>query len=165
MQTEATRIHSYSSQWRILRIGRRNTHPFDRKRKNELFLVVDRLKVDPSAKGRVFEAVENAALMGNNKLTVIHENQDIPFNLAFAVESTGKSYPEITPHTFAFNTSEGMCPDCLGLGYQYGANLVKNPDLLELSIFKLVRELWQINYHTSAFAYVESFLSAEDIDS
>ena len=40
------------------------------------------------------------------------EEKDIPFNLAFAVESTGKSYPEITPHTFAFNNAEGMCPDC-----------------------------------------------------
>ncbi len=40
----------------------------------------------------------------------------MPFNLSFAVESTGKSYPEITPHTFAFNNAEGMCLDCLGLG-------------------------------------------------
>ena len=41
--------------------------PFDRKRKNELFLVIDRLKVDPTIKPRLFEAVENAATIGEGK--------------------------------------------------------------------------------------------------
>lgn len=138
--------------------------PFDRKRKNELFLVVDRLKVDPSAKARLFEAVENAASMGGNKLVVMHEKEDIPFNLSFAVESTGKSYPEITPHTFAFNTPEGMCLDCLGLGYQYGANLIHNPDVLEKSIHGLIRFLWLDRFNPSSFAYVEQILEMQGID-
>lgn len=138
--------------------------PYQRKRRNEFCLVVDRLKVDPSAKARLFEAVENAALMGNNQLIVLHENQEIPFNLTFAVESTGKSYPEITPHTFAFNTSEGMCHDCMGLGYQYGANLIYNPDLLEFSILRLMRGFWRDFFTPQAFAYVELFLSTAGID-
>ena len=69
---------------------------------------------------------------------IVHEDKDIPFNLAFAVESTGKSYPEITPHTFAFNTAEGMCLDCFGLGYQYGANLVQKPEIMGQSIHRPV---------------------------
>lgn len=138
--------------------------PFDRKRKNELYLVIDRLKVDPSAKARLYEAVENASSIGGGKLMVMREDQEIPFNLAFAVESTGKSYPEITPHTFAFNTPEGMCSDCMGLGYQYGANLIHNPDILEHSVIGLMRYLWQENFNQSAFAYVELFLEEEGID-
>lgn len=138
--------------------------PFDRKRKNELYLVIDRLKVDPSAKTRLYEAVENASSIGGGKLMVLREDQEIPFNLAFAVESTGKSYPEITPHTFAFNTPEGMCPDCMGLGYQYGANLIHNPDILEHSVIGLMRYLWQENFSQSAFAYVELFLEEKGID-
>lgn len=138
--------------------------PYDRKRKNELLLVVDRLKVDPSSKSRLHEAIENAASMGNNKLIVLREKEEVLFNLAFAVESTGKSYPEITPHTFAFNTLEGMCLDCMGLGYQYGANLMHNPDILDLSIVGLIRHLWQDSFTPSAFAYVELFLDAEGID-
>jgi excinuclease ABC subunit A len=142
-----------------------NDIPFDRKRKNELFLVVDRLKVDPSAKARLYEAVENAASIGGNKLVVLREvNKEVPFNLAFAVESTGKSYPEITPHTFAFNTSEGMCLDCMGLGYQYGANLLHHPDILEHSILGLMRYLWQDHFSQSSFAFVEQFLEAKEID-
>lgn len=138
--------------------------PFDRKRKNEIYLVIDRLKVDPSAKARLYEAVENAAAMGGGKLLVMREDQEVPFNLDFAVESTGKSYSEITPHTFAFNTLEGMCIDCMGLGYQYGANLMHNPDILDHSVVGLIRYLWQDYFTKSSFAHVELFLEESDID-
>lgn len=137
--------------------------PYDRKRKNELYLVIDRLKINPSIHHRLFEAIENAAEIGNNKLLVIRGEADIPFNLAFAVESTGKSYPEITPHTFAFNTAEGMCPDCLGLGYQYGANLVQKQEFMDLSPASLIRTLWGDNYTKEADSLFMSFLEASKI--
>lgn len=159
-----TRIRLNGEFYDLEQEGEMRVISFDRKRKNELFLVIDRLKVDPSIKSRLYEAVENAASRGGNKLTVLRENKEVPFNLAFAVESTGKSYPEITPHTFAFNTSEGMCPDCMGLGYQYGANLIHNPDILEHSILGLMHYLWQDNFSPSSFAFVEHFLEQEEID-
>jgi excinuclease ABC subunit A len=138
---------------------------FDRKRKNELFLVVDRLKVNSTIKNRLFEAVENATHIGEGKILVVRENLgDVFFNLAFAVESTGKSYPEITPHTFAFNNAEGMCPDCLGLGYQYGANLTQKPEIMEQSISGLIRFFWMDKYNPAAFSILETFLEAEGID-
>lgn len=142
-----------------------NTIQFDRKRKNELFLVVDRLKVNAAMRHRLFEAVENAATIGSGKLVIMREETDVPFNLAFAVESTGQSYPEITPHTFAFNTAEGMCMECLGLGYQYGANLMQKREIMDQSVTGLLRFLWLDKYSTKAFFLVEAFLHAEGIDS
>lgn len=140
------------------------TMQFDRKRKNELFLVIDRLKMNPTIRHRLAEAVENATEIGSGKLTVVREQGDVPFNLAFAVESTGKSYPEITPHTFAFNTAQGMCMECLGLGYQYGANLVQNTEIMEQSIAGLIRLLWLGTYNSKAISTLEIFLKAEKID-
>jgi len=141
-----------------------NTIVFNKKRKNELLLVIDRLKVDPTIRSRLYEAVENASALGNGKLVVMRENEDLLFNLAFAVESTGKSYPEITPHTFAFNTAEGMCLDCLGLGYQYGANLGQKADILTNSLYGLLRYLWDEHFSHKAFTCVEVFCEAEGID-
>jgi excinuclease ABC subunit A len=138
---------------------------FDRKRKNELLLVIDRLKVNSTIKNRLFEAIENASSMGQGKLIVLRESGDVLFNLSFAEESTGKSYPEITPHTFAFNHADGMCLDCLGLGYQYGANLTQRPEIMEQSIAALIRFLWQDKYNSVAFELLETFLEAENIDS
>lgn len=137
--------------------------PFDRKRKNDLFLVIDRLKVDPSSKTRLFEAVEHAALFGGNRIIVLREKEEVLFNLAFAVEKTGKSYPEITPQTFAFNTPEGMCFDCMGLGYQYGAHL-QHSEFLDNTIAGFVRNLWQDRFSSSALAHLELFLESENID-
>jgi len=105
--------------------------PYDPKRKNELLLVVDRLKVDPSMKILLLEAVSTASKMGKGKLIIMHgdtdKEKDRFFNLAFAVEETGESYPEITPQTFAFNTHEGMCPECQGLGFTWGFDLSSVP--------------------------------------
>lgn len=138
--------------------------PFDRKRKNELLLVIDRIKADPTIKNRVYEAVENAAKIGNSKVVVLRESGDVFFNLAFAVESTGKSYPEITPQTFAFNTPEGMCLECEGLGYQYGANLTQNMTIMEYSINDLMKTLWLMHSSQSAFEMLYTFLESEKID-
>ena len=137
---------------------------FDKKRKNELYLVIDRLKVNPTIHHRLFEAVENAALIGDGKLIVVREDKDVLFNLAFSVESTGKSYAEITPHTFAFNTAEGMCFDCLGLGYQYGANLTQNPDIMAFSILGLLKVLWGNYYSRIAQHTLEIMADAEGVD-
>ncbi|MEI8124673.1 MAG: excinuclease ABC subunit UvrA [Parachlamydiaceae bacterium] len=137
---------------------------FDKKRKNELFLVIDRLKVTSSIRHRLFEAIENSARIGEGKLVIARENEDILFNLAFAVESTGKSYAEITPHTFAFNQAQGMCIDCQGLGYQYGANLTHNPEIIHQSAASLTRLLWREKQSAGALHLFELFLDAEGID-
>src|ERR1700733_7667282 len=94
----------------------------------------------------------------------MRQQGDVLFNLAFAVESTGKSYPEITPHTFAFNTPEGMCLDCQGLGYQYGANLMQNREIMEYSITTLLRYLWQESMTPASLSALQVFLEAEKID-
>jgi len=135
--------------------------PFDRKRKNVLALVIDRLKVSQESISRLYEAVENASSISSGKIVIIRENGTfVPFNLSFAVESTGKSYPPITPHTFSFNSPEGMCLDCQGLGYQYGANLIRNPEIMGISIIGLLRHLWS-NPHVQIF---EKFLKNKGIN-
>lgn len=137
--------------------------PYDRRRKNECFLVIDRLKVEPSIRMRLLEAVENAAKIGEGKLTVMREQEDLFFNLSFAVESTGKSYPEITPHTFSFNTTEGMCPDCQGLGFQYGADLSSHAVLQDLSFEELLRTLCGRALSASALKIVRALAEKEGI--
>ncbi|MGE3954152.1 MAG: excinuclease ABC subunit UvrA [Parachlamydiales bacterium] len=90
--------------------------PLQKGRKNRLSLVIDRLKIRPAIRGRLFEAVETAAAIGENRIAILRGEEEIPFNLSFSVPSTGKSYPEITPRTFGFNGPDGMCPACTGLG-------------------------------------------------
>lgn len=137
---------------------------YDRKRKNELYLIIDRLKINPSIQSRLFEAVENASSFSAGKLLIVREKEDVFFNLSFSVESTGKSYPEVTPHTFAFNDKQGMCIDCLGLGIQYGANLIQKEEIMDQSIISLVKSLWQDGSNKRNMQMLISFLDQEGID-
>lgn len=138
--------------------------PFDRRKKNALFLVVDRIKVEDAARMRLLEAVENASGIGGGKLTILREDgSDLFFNLTFAVESTGRSYPEITPHTFSFNTPEGMCSDCEGLGFQYGANLSRNALIMGCSITQLMMLLCKERLNPSAFDFIRSIFNQEGV--
>lgn len=138
--------------------------PFDRRRKNACFIVVDRLKVEPSARSRLFEAVENAAEIGGGALTVARETGDVFFNLTFAVESTGKSYPEITPHTFGFNTAEGMCLDCQGLGFQYGADLSNNATFTQMPVSAILGLLCGSKLSGPALRMLSALLNEEGIN-
>ena len=115
--------------------------PFDPLRKNQLFLVVDRLLIGDDQKKRLLDAIDAAAKLSGGTLVAALEDRDLFFNLAFAVPTTGKSYPPITPHTFSFNTESGMCPDCQGIGFQYGADLSRDRALMKMTpvaLFKLL---------------------------
>ncbi|NGX45773.1 MAG: UvrABC system protein A [Chlamydiae bacterium] len=138
--------------------------PFDKRRKNTLHLVIDRLMTGESGRKRLFDALELAADIGKGTLVAHYDGKDDFYNLSFAVISTGKSYPPITPHTFSFNTASGMCLDCLGLGFQHGANLEKHPPIMRLSARGLMKKLWK-DYGTGfAFALFERFLDDHEID-
>ena len=116
--------------------------PFDKHRKNELFLVIDRLTVDPKSERRIYEAIEKGAAMSGGIVLIAREKEDLFFNLTFAVERTGKSYPPITPQTFSFNHEAGMCLECQGLGNTYGIQLSSNKYVLRLSLSDLCTRLF-----------------------
>ncbi|MCB1084590.1 MAG: excinuclease ABC subunit A, partial [Chlamydiia bacterium] len=138
--------------------------PYKPQRKNELFLVVDRIAIRPGVEKRLFEAIEQASQLTKEPFTVATPEEDLLFNLAFAVKKTGKTYPPLTPHTFSFNADEGMCPDCLGLGFQWGANLLIHDKIMALSSYALIEKLWKEEMTTVAEEVFLAFLETEGID-
>lgn len=136
---------------------------YDKKRRHELLLVIDRLKIQPSIQQRLYEAVSTAAEHGEGVIVVARPETDQFYNLAFAAESTGKSYAPVTPQTFAFNHAEGMCMECLGLGYQYGANLAQSAAFLNFSVSEIIHWLWPENTSKLAWNLLHVFLNAEQI--
>lgn len=138
--------------------------PYDQNRKNEILLVIDRLSAKKESRKRLLEAIENASTLSLGTLIVEAEGQDLFFNLAFADPTTGKSYPKITPHSFSFNTEQGMCPECLGLGFQYGLDLALQKEILKLTPLDLVHFLWKELATASAFSLFREILKEADIN-
>ncbi|MCC6127587.1 MAG: excinuclease ABC subunit UvrA, partial [Chlamydiae bacterium] len=138
--------------------------PFESFRKNELFLVVDRMSVAPQSKERLFEAIEKATNLSDGICVIARPSEDLFFNLAFAVEKTGKSYPPITPHTFSFNSESGMCFECQGLGTLYGAHLSGHKSLMRLSILQIADRLFKDFGSPKAYKLIETYFSKLKID-
>lgn len=133
--------------------------PFEKHKKNELYLVIDRLIVDDKSKQRLYESIERAG----NIVILAKEKEDLFFNLSFAVESTGKSFPPITPQTFSFNHDAGMCHDCQGLGLTYGAHLSEDSSLENLSILDILDRLFREKGTGFAYTQVEQYFKTHRI--
>ena len=139
--------------------------PYQQTRKNTLYLVIDRIVIRPGIEKRLFEAIEQATRLTKEPFLVATEEKDTLFNLAFAVPSTGKTYPPITPHTFSFNADTGMCTECLGLGFQWGANMLHYDKIMALTPYTLMSKLWKEEITAIGEDVFLVFLEKEGIDS
>ena len=98
------------------------------KKKNELYLVIDRLVVGD--RERLIAAIEKVQERGD-LFVVGREDEDVEYSLA---------REKVTANTFSFNSDEGMCPRCRGLGVTYGAHLEEMGWLKVLSVLALMKK-------------------------
>lgn len=91
----------------------------DRYRNHSVELVVDRVKVMKSDERRLTDSVETALIQGNKEMAVYDvENDSIHYFSQELVDPvSGISYHDPAPHNFSFNSPQGACPCCKGLGY------------------------------------------------
>lgn len=116
----------------------------DRYKQHTIEAVVDRLVISQegdkeekkAARTRLTDSVETALKFGEGYLTInlVDKKEDIQFSEHLACPEHGVSISEVEPRTFSFNTPQGACPDCQGLG----SKLEIDPDRIipdrELSI-------------------------------
>ncbi|MGF1464906.1 MAG: excinuclease ABC subunit UvrA [Sandaracinaceae bacterium] len=87
----------------------------DKRRKHDVEVVVDRVRVGPDERGRLTESIELALREGQGEVTVAVEGGgELSFSESRAC--CGRAYPELSPQSFSFNSPLGMCMDCNGLG-------------------------------------------------
>jgi excinuclease ABC subunit A len=93
----------------------------DKARAHTIEAVVDRLKISESIKTRLTDSLELALKTGGGVVTVLFGPTDaITEELTLSNQNfdpeTGYRYAEITPRHFSFNSPQGACPVCDGLG-------------------------------------------------
>ncbi len=93
----------------------------DKNKKHDIEIVVDRLIAKPelsdSARSRLNDSVETALKIGGGVLIVHRDKEpDLLFSEHQACHHCGISFPELSPQLFSFNSPQGMCPACNGLG-------------------------------------------------
>ncbi|MDA2915823.1 excinuclease ABC subunit UvrA [Nitrospinae bacterium AH_259_B05_G02_I21] len=86
-------------------------------KKHTIEVVVDRLVVKQEATSRLTDSVETAMGLADGIVMVDVANGDeLFFSEQFACVPCGRSFPELEPRLFSFNSPHGACPACDGLG-------------------------------------------------
>jgi excinuclease ABC subunit A len=90
----------------------------DRKRKHTIDVVVDRLSVREGVATRLADSLETALRVGEGlALAAPEDGDEIVLSARHACPGCGFSLTEISPRLFSFNSPQGACPTCSGLGF------------------------------------------------
>jgi excinuclease ABC subunit A len=91
----------------------------DRYKNHSIELVVDRLKVSAKDAARLRDTVADALAQGDKEVMIYDLDADVVSHYSQHLMDpiSGISYREPAPHNFSFNSPQGACPCCKGLGY------------------------------------------------
>ena len=96
--------------------------------KHNIEVVVDRIKIDKKYKNRITQSVETGLNLSDGVIYFYDTNnsKNHIFSSKFACPISGFTIEEIEPRLFSFNSPNGACESCDGLGY----NEKFDPDLI-----------------------------------
>ncbi|HEY8998842.1 MAG TPA: excinuclease ABC subunit UvrA [Candidatus Saccharimonadales bacterium] len=101
----------------------------DKNYKHTIDIVIDRLVNDEASRGRLAQSVEQALEAADSKVRVVNadNNEEFQYSLQYAcIDHPDVAIPELEPRTFSFNSPQGACPICTGLG----SRLEVDPELV-----------------------------------
>ncbi|MBN1819145.1 MAG: excinuclease ABC subunit UvrA [Prolixibacteraceae bacterium] len=96
----------------------KHDHRIDRYKNHFIEIVIDKLIVDAADTKRLKDTVQTAMQNGHGIIMILdHESgKNKYYSRLLMCPETGISYNEPAPHNFSFNSPQGACPRCNGLG-------------------------------------------------
>ena len=90
----------------------------DRYKTHFIELIIDKFRVGDVSDKRLHDSVLLALDQGDGVMMVLEQESNEPryFSRHLMCPVTGISYNEPAPHSFSFNSPQGACPHCNGLG-------------------------------------------------
>ena len=91
----------------------------DRYRNHSIEMVIDRLQVQDKDDKRLVQSVAIAMKQGDGEMLVCDMDSNIVrhYSKHLMCPTSGISYHDPAPHDFSFNSPQGACPRCKGLGF------------------------------------------------
>ena len=110
----------------------------DRYKNHNIEVVIDKLRVRDKDDERLRKSVAAAMKQGDGLLMIMEKDSGEAkyYSKRLMCPTTGVSYGDPAPNKFSFNSPEGACPRCKGLGYVNRIDLVKVIPDTSLSIRK-----------------------------
>jgi excinuclease ABC subunit A len=97
----------------------------NKRQNHDIAVVVDRLVVRSSDRGRLADSIETALKAADGVVEVVRQTgspRSRLFSERYACPKCGLSLPELEPRQFSFNSPYGACSDCSGLGTRREVN-------------------------------------------
>ena len=128
----------------------------DRYKNHNIEVVIDKIKVREGDEERLRKSVELAMKQGKGIIAVMDKDTGSVkyFSRRLMCPTTGLSYGDPAPNKFSFNSPEGACPRCNGLGYVDVIDIakiipddklsVKDGAIVPLGKYKNQMIFWQI---------------------
>ena len=91
----------------------------DRYKNHDIEVVIDKLKPGAEATDRLKKSVTIAMKQGEGLIMILDKDSGAVkhFSKRLMCPTTGISYSDPAPNNFSFNSPQGACPHCKGLGY------------------------------------------------
>ncbi len=92
----------------------------DRYKVHNIELVVDRMVVNAGSADRIMTSLKEAMRQGKGTMALYDYDADGMryYSRHLMCPSTGIAFDDPAPHTFSFNSPQGACPRCSGLGVE-----------------------------------------------
>ncbi len=99
----------------------------DRYKNHDIEVVIDRMAVKGEADSRLKNTIQIAMKQGEGLIMIMdYETGSVKhFSKRLMCPTTGISYSDPAPNNFSFNSPQGACPRCKGLGYINEIDLAK----------------------------------------
>jgi excinuclease ABC subunit A len=137
----------------------------DRYKNHFIEMVVDKLVVADDTQKRLKESVHTAMIQGKGVIMILDKNtgNNRYYSKQLMCPTTGLSYNEPAPHTFSFNSPQGACKRCSGLGEITEADISKIIPNPSLSINKGAIEPLGPHKNSIIFWQIEAILHKYDL--
>ena len=118
-------------------VSSENIPELEKNTKHDIEVVVDRIKIDEKYKNRITQSIETGLNLSDGVIYFYDtsKNENHIFSSKFACPVSGFTIEEIEPRLFSFNSPNGACVSCDGLGYNenFDSDLIIGNDNLSLS--------------------------------
>ena len=116
---------------------------FDENSNNKIEIVIDRLVIREGIEARLADSIELALRLCGAEARVLlmppgeKDYRELTFQTAYRNPRSGEIFGDLSPRHFSFNTLEGACPTCEGIGCKTCGNL------------RLKKEIQHVKVHQS----------------
>nr|WP_294077531.1 excinuclease ABC subunit UvrA [Prevotella sp. UBA5379] len=137
----------------------------DRYKNHNIEVVIDKMAVEDKDEDRLRRSIQTAMKQGNGILMILDKDTGSVKNYSKRLmdPTTGLAYGDPAPNLFSFNSPEGACPHCKGLGkineidlkkvIPYPGKSIHDGAIVPLGKYKNQMIFWQIEVMLGKYNY------------